>query len=63
MDYKLLSKRRPFTLQKGVFYMSKGHLLPCKRAPFGMQKSIYCSAFVKLFNIRWVVIVFSFIIL
>ena len=30
MDYKLLSKRRPFTLQKGVFYIAKGHLYHAK---------------------------------
>ena len=34
-------KRRPFTLQKGVFYTSKGHLLPRKRASFAMQKTLY----------------------
>ena len=37
MSYKQQSKRRPFALQKGVFYTSKGHLLHCKRAPFTLQ--------------------------
>ena len=35
ISYKLRSKRASFTLQKGTFYTSKGHLLPCKRRPFG----------------------------
>ena len=38
--YKHPSKRCPFTLQKGVFYTSKGHLLPRKRVSFAMQKTI-----------------------
>ena len=37
MDYKLLSKRRPFTLQKGVF-------LHVKRASFTMQKGTFWNA-------------------
>ena len=39
--YKLRNKRRPFALQKGVFYVVKGHLLQCKRAPFKMQKDTF----------------------
>ena len=35
-------------LQKGVFYTSKGHLLPCKRASFTLQKSTYCDGVVNL---------------
>ena len=37
-DALLASKRRPFTLQKGIFYIAKGRLLHAKRAPFTMQK-------------------------
>ncbi len=32
-DALLASKRRPFTLQKGIFYHAKGRLLECERAP------------------------------
>ena len=35
-SYKQASKRAPFTMQKGVFYTSKGHVLHCKRCPFRM---------------------------
>ena len=40
ISYKTRSKRRPFALQKGIFYTSKGHVLQCKRASFTWQKSI-----------------------
>jgi len=30
-------------LQKGVFHIAKGHLLHGKRAPFEVQKGIFCS--------------------
>ena len=46
--YKSLSKRCSFTLQKGTFYTSKGHLLPCKRASFTLQKSTFCDWVVNL---------------
>ena len=39
--YKHLCKRCPFTLQKGAFYTSKGHLLPRKRASFAKQLGNY----------------------
>jgi len=40
----LNSKRASFTLQKGTFYTSKGHLLPCKRRPFRTWFATYwCS--------------------
>ena len=32
-DALLHGKRRPFTLQKGIFYHAKGRLLECERAP------------------------------
>ena len=35
-------------LQKGVFYTSKEHLLPCKRASFTLQKSTYYDWVVNL---------------
>jgi len=41
-------------LQKGVFYMSKGHLLPCKRASFRKQKSIFYFAIVNTFYKIWI---------
>ena len=41
-------------LQKGVFYMSKGHLLPCKRASFRMQKSIFHFVIVNTFYKSWI---------
>ncbi len=31
-SYKQASKRASFTMQKGVFYTSKGHVLHCKDA-------------------------------
>ena len=40
-------------LQKGVFYMSKGHLLPCKRASFRMQKGIFHFTIVNTFYKSW----------
>ena len=40
--YKTENKRCPFTLQKGVFYTSKEHLLSCKRASFTVSKVTYC---------------------
>gem|GEM_PF-6069366 len=49
MGYKTLYKRASFTLQKGVFYTSKGHLLLCNRCPFTMQKSICCFSNMKLY--------------
>ena len=35
-------------LQKGTFHTSKEHLLPCKRASFTLQKSIYYDWVVNL---------------
>ena len=36
-NYKLACKRASFTLQKGVFYITKGRLLERKRRPFKNQ--------------------------
>ena len=47
--YKIRSKRCPFTLQKGVFYTSKEHLLPCKRASFTVPKLTYYFQFMNLY--------------
>ena len=47
--YKSLSKRCPFTVQKGVFHTSKEHLLPCKRASFTVSKSICYFQFMNLY--------------
>ena len=47
--YKYLSKRCPFTLQKGVFYTSKEHLLPCERASFTVPKSTCYLQFMNLY--------------
>ena len=49
-NYKLAYKRASFTLQKGVFYTSKGHLLLCKRAPFRTQKTPFQKPTRNLFN-------------
>ena len=35
-------------MQKGVFYVVKGHLLQCKRAPFKMQKDTFWNPDVNL---------------
>ena len=48
-NYKLACKRASFTLQKGVFYTSKGHLLHCKRASFRRQKRLFWKSRVSLF--------------
>ena len=42
-NYKLAYKRASFTLQKGIFYHAKGHLLECKRRPFKNQQGIYLT--------------------
>ena len=47
--YKCLSKRCPFTLQKGVFHTSKEHLLPCKRASFTLRKNTCYFQFMNLY--------------
>jgi len=33
--HQMFSNMSCFVLQKAVFYNTKGHLLPCKRWPFG----------------------------
>ena len=47
--YKSLSKRCPFTLQKGVFHTSKEHLLPCERVSFAVSKSICYFQFMNIY--------------
>ena len=47
--YKCPSKRCSFTLQKGTFYTSKEHLLPCGRASFAVSKSICYFQFMNLY--------------
>ena len=47
MRYTWCCKRACFALQKGVFYISKGHLLPCKRCSFTTRKSIYWIPIMK----------------
>ena len=47
MCYTWCYKRACFALQKGVFYISKGHLLPCKRCSFTPRKSIYWIPIMK----------------
>ena len=47
MRYTWCCKRACFALQKGVFYISKGHLLPCKRCSFTTRKSIYWRPIMK----------------
>jgi len=39
--YKEACKRASFALQKGVFHLPKGHLLQCKRCPFGRWKMVF----------------------
>ena len=31
--------------------VAKGHILSCKRCPFGLQKGIFCVAFVMLLTV------------
>ena len=47
MSYSWCCKRACFALQKGVFYISKGHLLPCKRCSFTTRKGIYWKPIMK----------------
>ena len=35
-------KRRPFTMQKSIFYCTKGHVLQRKRAPFTTLFVTFC---------------------
>ena len=43
-NYKLACKRASFTLQKGVFYITKGRLLHYKRASFTLQKGVFYTS-------------------
>ena len=47
MSYNWCCKRACFALQKGVFYISKGHLLPCKRCSFITRKGVYWKPLMK----------------
>ena len=47
MSYSWCCKRACFALQKGVFYIAKGHLLPCKRCSFTTRKSVYWKPIMK----------------
>ena len=47
MSYNWCCKRACFALQKGVFYISKGHLLPCKRCSFITRKGVYWKLIMK----------------
>ena len=47
MRYSWYCKRACFALQKGVFYIPKGHLLPCKRCSFTTRKGIYWKPIMK----------------
>ena len=47
MRYTWCCKRACFALQKGVFYISKGHLLPCKRCSFITRKGVYWKPIMK----------------
>ena len=47
MSYSWCCKRACFALQKGVFYIPKGHLLPCKRCSFTTRKGIYWKPIMK----------------
>ena len=47
MRYTWCCKRACFALQKGVFYISKGHLLSCKRCSFTTRKSVYWMPIMK----------------
>ena len=47
MRYTWCCKRACFALQKGVFYISKGHLLPCKTCSFTTRKSVYWKPIMK----------------
>ena len=52
-SYKTCFKRRPFTLQKGVFCNVKGHLLQCKRCPFKIEMWFFLTLFHVLSVIVW----------
>ena len=41
ISYRQARKRRPFTLQKGVFYIAKGALLRCKRICIAIPSMIF----------------------
>ena len=47
MSYSWCCKRACFALQRGVFYISKGHLLPCKRCSFTTRKGVYWKPIMK----------------
>ena len=47
MSYSWCCKRACFALQKGIFYILKGHLLPCKRCSFTTRKGVYWKPIMK----------------